>query len=71
MSFKKGDKVMFLGVLEKTAYYAYLVTEDSLVLMKIYTVKQKAQKSDKIKLRGKLYWHPSRFFQKVEEDYEV
>ena len=67
MSFKKGDKVMFLGVLEKTVYYAWAAKEDSLIPMKIYTVKQIKPVLNIIELEGKLYWHNAELFQKVEE----
>jgi len=68
MGFKKGDKVMFLGILDKASCYTYPVKEDSLIPMKIYIVKQIKPVLNVIELEGKLYWHPSRFFQKVEEE---
>jgi len=66
MNLKPGDKVMFLGVLDKASYYTWAVREDSLVLMQIYIVKQVKPALDIIELEGKSYCHPSRFFLKVE-----
>jgi len=66
MRFKVGDKVMFLGVPEDPAYYAYAPRSDSLIPMQVYTVSLVNWEATTIKLEGKAYWQLSRFFQKVE-----
>jgi len=66
MRFKVGDKVMFLGVPEDPAYYAYAARSDFLIPMRVYTVLLVAWETDRIKLKEKAHWHLSRFFQKVE-----
>jgi len=67
MSFKVGDKVMFLGASEQDSDSILYGREDSLIPMKVYTVVRQAVHSDRISLKRKAYWHRNKYFQKVEE----
>jgi len=67
MSFEKGDKVMFLGAPDSDFEASACAKADSLIPMKVYTVKGWTFISESIHLEGAFYWQRGRYFQKVEE----
>ena len=69
--FKKGDKVMFLGIHDNDSGALIHAERDSLVVMRIYEVEilptHKAVLKYNLGLKGCIVNHVSRYFQKVEE----
>jgi len=58
--FKKGDKVMFLGIFDHNLAWELWARDDDLIPMAVYEVEYSP-----LRLKGKRYPYIGRYFQKI------
>jgi len=70
LEFKKGDKIMFLGIFDNMGVYQKWAKTDGLVPLRVYEVADTYSNHPLITLMGRDALHHRRYFQKIEPEKE-